>query len=218
VHPGWIGLAQIDAFRAANPRDALRARLGIASGRQLVINVGTVCERKGQHLFARAVAQLWRMAPALAASVDFLMVGGRDTPYDRELADFLRVLDRPNLRVVRETGDVYPYYGAADLFVCSSYEESFPRVLLEAMAFELPIASTAVHGIPEIVRADREAVLVPAGDSAALADAMQRLLAAPDTGRTLAAQARARVRAEFDSRVLLPRHAALARSIGLGNG
>lgn len=213
LNPGWIDLAAIDQFRAAQSREALRARLGFAPDRKIVINVGTVCERKGQHLFARAVDLLWQTAPELAASAVFLMIGGRDTPYDRDLGDFLAGLNRPNLRIIPETGEVYPYYGAADLFVCSSYEESFPRVVLEAMAFAVPIVSTSVHGIPEMVRADHEALLVPAGDSAAMATALQRLLASPATGRALAHQARTRVAAEFDSRVILPRHMALACSL-----
>jgi glycosyltransferase involved in cell wall biosynthesis len=213
VNPGWIDLAGIDRFRATHQRDTLRAQLGLAPGKKLVVNLGTVCDRKGQHLFARAVDLLGRTAPALAASAEFLMVGGRDTAYDRALADFLLELNRPNLRIVPETDDAYRYYGAADLFVCSSYEESFPRVVLEAMAFELPIVSTGVHGIPELVRPDVEAVLVRAGDSWALASAMQRMLQSPDTGKTLAARARARVAAEFDSRVMLPRHEALARRL-----
>lgn len=213
LNPGWIDLAGIDRFRAGHGRDELRAELGQPPDRKIVLNVGTVCERKGQHLFARAVDLLWRNAPELAAAADFVMIGGRDTPYDRELADFLAALNRPNLRVLPETDEVYRHYGAADLFVCSSYEESFPRVVLEAMAFELPIISTAVHGIPEMVRADHEALLVPPGDSAALAAALQRLLASPENGRSLAQAARARVAVEFDSRVLLPRHAAVARSL-----
>ena len=81
------------------------------------------------------------------------------------------------------------------------------------MAFAVPIVSTRVHGIPEMVRADRDAVLVPPGDSAALAEGMQRLLASPETGRALAQQARARVATEFDSQVVLPRHLALMRSL-----
>jgi glycosyltransferase involved in cell wall biosynthesis len=144
----------------------------------------------------------------------FLMIGARDTPYDRDLADFLAGLNRPNLRLVPETGEVYPYYGAADLFVCSSYEESFPRVVLEAMAFAVPIVSTEVHGIPEMVREAQEARLVPAGDSAALAAALRELLAAPAAGQALAARARERVGTEFASAVVLPRHVALARTLG----
>jgi glycosyltransferase involved in cell wall biosynthesis len=213
LNPGWIDLARIDAFRAAHRREELRARLGLSPHQRLVINVGTVCERKGQHLFARAVDLLWQTAPGLAADAVFLMIGGRDTPYDRELVDFLARLHRPNLRVLPETGDVYPYYGAADLFACSSYEESFPRVVLEAMAFGVPIVSTGVHGIPEMARAGQEALLVPPGDTVALATALQRLLASPATGRELAESARQRVAAVFDSRVVLPRHLALAREL-----
>lgn len=212
LNPGWIDLTAIDAFRAANPRKKLRAALGIAPDRRLVINVGTICERKGQHLFARAVDLLWENDPELAASADFLMIGGRHTPYDRDLARFLAQLNRPNLRALPESENVYGYYGAADLFACSSYEESFPRVVLEAMAFELPIVSTRVHGIPEMARPDREAMLVPPGDSAALAEALQRLLSSPEPGRTLARAARARID-EFALPAVLPRHMALLRAL-----
>jgi glycosyltransferase involved in cell wall biosynthesis len=214
LHPGWIDLAAIDRFRAGHTRAELRTRLGLAPDQQLVLNVGTVCERKGQHLFARAVERLWQTAPELAASAVFLMIGGRDTPYDRDLADFLAGLNRPNLRIIPESGDVYPYYGAADLFVCSSYEESFPRVVLEAMAFAVPIVSTGVHGIPEMVRDAQEARLVPPGDSAALETVLRELLAAPAAGQVLAARARERVGTEFASAVVLPRHVALARTVG----
>ncbi len=212
LNPGWIDLAAIGRFRAAHAREALRTELGLPSGRRLVVNVGSVCERKGQHVFARAVDLLWRRAPSLAASADFLMIGGRETPYDHDLANFLTGLGRANLRIVPETADVYRYYGAADLFVCSSYEESFPRVVLEAMAFELPILSTGVHGIPEMARPDREALLVSPGDTAALADGLQRLLGSPETGSSLAAAALARV-GEFDLSRVLPRHLALAREL-----
>lgn len=213
IHPGWIDLAGIDRFRATHSRETQRTQLGHASAKKLVINIGTVCDRKGQHLFARAVDLLWHHAPTLAAETEFLMVGGGDTAYDRTLAEFLVELNRPNLRIVPGTGDIYPYYCAADLFVCSSYEESFPRVILEAMAFEVPIVSTSVHGIPEMARADLEAELVPPGDSAALAAAMQRQLTSPETGRVLAQHARIRVAAEFDSKVVLPRHLDLACSL-----
>jgi glycosyltransferase involved in cell wall biosynthesis len=210
INPGWIDLAAIDRFRREHDRAGLRSRLGLGSDRVLVINVGTVCERKGQHIFARAADLLWRDHPELAARCEFLMIGGRDTAYDKSMAELLAWLDRPNLRVVAETGQPYVYYGAADLFVCSSYEESFPRVVLEAMAFQLPIVSTSVHGIPEMTRPDGEAVLVPAGHGAALAAAMARVLLDTAFSATLAERARTRVAAEYDSARLLPRHAALA--------
>ena len=213
LNPGWIDLAAIDEFRRTHQREPSRIELGRALERRLVINIGTVCDRKAQHIFARAVDLLWRNAPELAAQTDFLMVGGRATPYDYALRDFLTTLGRPNLQIIGETANVYPYYAAADLFVCSSYEESFPRVVLEAMAFALPIVSTAVHGVPEITRPEIEAVLVPPGDTAALAEAMQRQLSDPVAAQKMARAARTRVAAEFDAQILLPRHAALADKI-----
>ncbi len=213
INPGWIDLAVVDQFVAGNPRKQLRARLGVAPATRLVVNIGTVCNRKGQHIFARAVDLLWRRRPDLAGQGEFLMVGGRDSAYDRAIANLVGDLNRTNLRVVPETPAPYEYHGAADLFVCSSYEESFPRVLLEAMAFSVPIVSTNVHGIPEMARPDEEALLVPPGDSSALADAMARLLEDDKFARSLAERGRARVAANYDAALLLPRHAALAGAV-----
>jgi len=210
LNAGWIELGRLDHFRSGNPRSELRARLGLSAGTRLVVNIGSVCNRKGQHIFARAVDLLWRRQPELAAQCEFLMVGGRDTAYDRAVTALLADLNRPNLRIVAETAEPCVYYGAADLFVCSSYEESFPRVVLEAMAFSLPIVSTDVHGIPEMARPEQEAVLVPAGDSSALAVAMTRVLLDGSLAKRLGTAARARVVANYDAGRLLPQHAGLA--------
>jgi glycosyltransferase involved in cell wall biosynthesis len=212
LNPAWIDLAAIDAFRATTPRAALRAKLGLREDELLVANIGTVCERKGQHDFLRAIEWLARNDPALAARCRFLMVGGRDTPYDRELAKDLAALNRPNVQVVQETTRAFDYFGAADVFVCTSYEESFPRVVLEAMAFEVPVVSTNVHGIPYMLRAGIDAALVNPGDIAELTSALRRTLADLPAARVLAGRARARVH-EFDATVLLPQHARFTASV-----
>ena len=213
INPGWIDLDAIDRFRRENPRELLRGRLAFAPSVRLVINVGTVCDRKGQHIFVRAIDLLWRRHPGLAAQCEFLMIGGRDSPYDHAIVDLVAYFNRPNLRIIPETSEPQRYYGAADLFVCSSYEESFPRVLLEAMAFEVPIVSTDVHGIPEMTRHDREALLVPAGDSAALADAMFKTLTNVDLAKSWALAARHRVTEKYDAATLLPHHFKLASTV-----
>ena len=215
INPGWIDLAGVDRFRAENSRVELRRQLALPAATRLVVNVGTVCDRKGQHIFVRAVDLFWRRAPDLARQCEFLMVGGRHSPYDQSIAELVGCVNRPNLRIIAETPAPHRYYGAADLFVCSSYEESFPRVVLEAMAFEVPIVSTNVHGIPEMARDGRESLLVPAGDSSALADAMERMLADEKLARALAASGRARVAAHYDAALLLPRHAALASALAV---
>lgn len=211
--PGWIDVARIDTWRTQHPRESLRAHFDLSEGQLLVTNVGSICDRKGQHIFARAVDLLWRRYPELAAKTKFIMLGGGDTPFDDVLNELLGQINRSNLIVHPGTPDYFPYYAAADLFVCSTYEESSPRVILETMACQTPILSSAVHGVPEQARADLEATLIPPGDTVTLCESMAHLLTNPEIGRDLAARARARVVAEFEAGVLLQRHSALAAKV-----
>ncbi|MBE34301.1 MAG: hypothetical protein CMI16_01855 [Opitutaceae bacterium] len=211
--PGWIDVARIDTWRTEHSRDALRADFKLQDNELLVTNVGSVCDRKGQHIFARAVDLLCHRYPELAARTKFIMLGGSDTPFDEVLTELLEQIDRPNLTVHPGTPDYFPYYAAADLFVCSTYEESSPRVILETMACQTPILSSGVHGVPEQARADLEAILIKPGDTVALCEGMAHLLLNPEIGRDIAARARARVLAEFEAGVLLPRHSALAAKV-----
>jgi len=214
--PGWIDVTCIETWQAKHPREALRARFNLSPGELLVTNVGTVCDRKGQHIFVRAVDLFWRRYPALAARTHFLMLGGGATPFDAVITDLLAHAERANLVVHPATPDYFPYYAAADLFVCSTYEESSPRVILEAMACGAPILSSRVHGVPEQARSDLEATLIPPGDTVALCEGMARLLLSPSIGHALAANARVRIATEFSSAILLPRHAALACAVAAG--
>ncbi|MBX3736391.1 MAG: glycosyltransferase family 4 protein [Candidatus Didemnitutus sp.] len=213
---GWVDIAAIDAWRAAQDRAALRTQLGASPGELLVTNVGTVCDRKGQLAFARSVALFNQRHPALAARTRFVLLGGRDAPYDHFLRDILAGLALPNLVVHPETPDFLGYYFAADLTVCSSHEESSPRVVFEAMACGTPLLASDIPGISEIARHSVEATLVPPGHTPAWADALAALLSSPETMQRQARAARTRVEAEFAATRVLPRHLALARAVASG--
>lgn len=207
--PGWVDVAALDAWRSKRSRAVSRARFSLGADELLVANIGTVSDRKGQHAFVRAIDLLWRRYPALAARTRFLLLGGRDTAFDLLLGTAVQAINRPNLVIHPETTDYLDYYQAADVFACSSYEESSPRVVFEAMAMGTPILASAVHGIPELVRPDLEALLVPAGDTVAWCEALAKLLVSSTTRQDLAARARARVVSEFEAGAVLPRHLAL---------
>jgi glycosyltransferase involved in cell wall biosynthesis len=213
--PSWIDVARIDAFAAAHPdRAALRRKHRLDPAATLFVNIGSVCERKGQHVFLRAAAALREeLATTFAGRrIEFVMVGARPGPYLEALRQEAQVHGLTNVRFLGETGEIFDFYRLADIFVCTSFEESFPRVLLESAAFGLPIVSTNVNGIAEMLRPD-EALLVPPGDRdqlvAALRTALTELLAGD---RARAVRARTGVVARYGEQHAFPPHVALARA------
>ena len=120
-----------------------------------------------------------------------------------------------NLTLVPETREAYDFFLLADLFVCTSYEESFPRVVMEAMAFRTPIVTTDVHGIPEMVRQRAEAYLVKPGEVEGLSRMMRTCLAKERSGKSLTPTAYSKVLRAYDHRKVLPQHVALAREVVL---
>ncbi|MFO1323152.1 MAG: glycosyltransferase [Burkholderiales bacterium] len=160
----------------ARPRDACREQLAIAPNDVVLLVLGTVCARKGQHDLVQAVAGL---DENLRGRLRCLIVGDRPSDYSRDLHQRVAMLP-PSLRervsVVPETGDTALYYGAADVFVCTSRVESYPRVILEAMAHGLPIVTTPVFGIREQVKNGVNGVFYEPGDIAALRIAIARLV------------------------------------------
>ncbi len=78
--------------------------------------------------------------------------------------------------------------------------DGIPTVLVEAMAMEIPVVSTSVSGIPELVEPDRSGLLVEPGDPDALAGALRPLLREPARRSRLGAEGRRKVEREFDLR------------------
>ena len=78
----------------------------------------------------------------------------------------------------------------ADCFAMSSNYEGVPKALLEAMASALPIISTRVGGIPEIVRHEESALFAERGDEAGLAECFNRLINDPALASQLGLAAR----------------------------
>jgi N-acetyl-alpha-D-glucosaminyl L-malate synthase BshA len=116
--------------------------------------------------------------------------------------------------IVREkVTDIEDYLQVADIGLFTSETESFCLSILEAMCFGCPSVSTRVGGIPEVVEDNQSSLLIPFGDVAALAGALESLIddkiRRSDLGR--AAQARARER--FSAEVIVPRYEALYRRL-----
>jgi glycosyltransferase involved in cell wall biosynthesis len=92
-----------------------------------------------------------------------------------------------------ERRDVTPILKNLDVGALSSDWEGMPLFVLECMTTRTPVVATNVGGLPEVVEHDRTGLLVPPRDSAALAEAISRILADPALGRRLAAAAAERM-------------------------
>jgi glycosyltransferase involved in cell wall biosynthesis len=213
--PSWVEASRVDAYAAETDPAALRAKHGFDADEVLVINIGSVCERKGQHVFIQAVAllkaELAHTYPG--KKIRFVMVGARAGLYLETLREEIRRLGLEDItRFIGETGNIFDFYALADVFVCSSFEESFPRVILESAAFRRLIVTTNVNGIAEMIGPE-EAWLVPPGERYRMAEAVKLALAAHFANdRSRAERARAVVTQKYRESRSLPQHAALAQA------
>ena len=136
----------------------------------------------------------------------FRSVAGRDgnasPDIQSALAEHPAAANRTRLLGHRD--DVGDLLAAADLFVMPSKYEGTAGAALEAMAMSLPIVVTDVEGLRGVLAHDRNAVLVPVGDRAALADAILRLIDDPVHAHEIARRAKA----DFDDRFRLDRSVA----------
>jgi len=105
---------------------------------------------------------------------------------------------------------------AADIFVLPSYNEGLPISLLEAMSWGVPVISTTVGGIPELIRDGTDGYLIEAGDVPALARRLAELAGDPDLRRRMGRAGREQVAESFSREAVLPRLEQLYADISRG--
>lgn len=108
-------------------------------------------------------------------------------------------------------------YQSADVFVLPTFADCFSNASIEAMACGLPVLTTPVGGIPDIVEQEATGYLLPVGDGRALGAAVVRLLEDPALARALGAGGRERAVRLFHSRRNAARIVDLARTIAAGS-
>ncbi len=185
---------------------AVRRELGLKEGEALLLHLSNLRPVKRIDLLLDAVA---RVCPRRAFKL-LILAGGDFTPF----VDHVRRLGIADRVIVRQrVNEIEDYLQAADLNVVTSESESFCLSLLEAMFFGCASVTTAVGGIPEVVDDNETGVLVPPGDSDAIARAIERMLV-DHAGRAAIGQAaRARAHARFCPDVIVPQYEALYRRV-----
>jgi colanic acid/amylovoran biosynthesis glycosyltransferase len=186
------------AERARSPRDEPQ-----------ILCVGRLVNLKGQSLLIAACAELVRQG----RPVQLTLVG--EGPKRTELeaqAGSLGLGDRVRFTGAVGQDDIRALYSSADVFCLPSFAEGLPVVLMEAMASGVPVVSTRIMGIPELVEDGENGLLVAPGEVDPLAEALSRLLDDREFASRLAARGRERVLAEFDVNASARRLAAVFES------
>ncbi len=160
--------------------------------------VGRITPIKGHIHLLRALPELVKKFPDLL----LLVAGG--APVDRrhhleELEAYVANNGlRNNVRFLGNIVDVPEVMKKLDVLIMpSTGEEGFGRVICEAGAVGVPVVATAVGGVTEIIETEKSGLLIEAGDSKSLADAVCRLLDSPELSEKCAANLRKRVEQDF---------------------
>ncbi len=196
----------LERFAPAEDRRALRRDLGLPVEAPIVGAIARHTEEKRLDRFIEAARLIAQQRP----DAQFLTAGAGPTlGRVRELAEGYGL----NVRFLGHRSDVPRVLAALDVFVITSETEGLPVAAVEAMAVQLPVVSTIVGGVAEIVRDGVDGVLVPPGDVEGVARGVVTLLGDAPLRLSMARQARERVRALVDLRSIVTQHEDLYREL-----
>ena len=176
-----------DRFRPVSREESerLREKHGFGAGEFILVYPAELNGNKNQGLLIEAAALLKNRIPEL--KLVFAGEGAMEEPY-RKKAESLGVSD-----IVRFYGfcrDIHELIQLADLSVASSIREGLGMNLLEGMAAEKPAVAADNRGHREIIEDGVNGFLVPAGDSAAFADRIEKLYRSPGLRKAMGQEGR----------------------------
>jgi len=155
-------------------RQPIRKSLGLPEDAFLVGAAGRLSVEKGHLYLLRAIPALIRHIPKL--QVLLLGEGAERKRFEHEVAQLGL---QHCVRLIGFVDDVRPWIQACDVLVNPSLSEGVPNVVLEAMALGTPVVATSVGGVPDLLQDLSSGLIVPSGNSVALANAIHIVFASP---------------------------------------
>jgi len=195
-------------FGPALERDAARRALGLPQEGFVVGWVGRLSGEKGPDVLLEGLPHLNDLPLTvcmIGSGVEYSALVAR--------AAALGVADR--LRWLGAVPDADRVFTAFDMCVLSSRTEGTPVVLFEAMASGVPVVTTRVGGVPDVV-SDQEALLVPSDNPQRLAAAIREVFEQPSAAARRARAAQGRLGREFGVGPWLERHVEIYRLVSGG--
>lgn len=208
IHTVHYGLDPATLQVPPDARARLRAELGLPPGALLAGSVCRLIAQKGLDNALDAFGQVAAECPAAHYVVagDGSLRGALEAQAAR-----LGLADRAHFLGWR--ADAPAVLAALDVLLAPSRWEGFGLVFLEAMALGVPVISTRVSAIPEIVADGETGWLVPPGDPAAIARALRAALSDPDERRRRGEAGRARLESRFTVDAMVEHTLAVYRGV-----
>ncbi|MGD1052212.1 MAG: glycosyltransferase family 4 protein [Candidatus Dormibacteria bacterium] len=173
VVPYGVDIDSIDHYAASFDRTAARAEHDLAPDDVIVLAVGVVEARKGQGPLIQAFIEV----ASVHERAVLVVVGDHPCELSRTFHDLIdRSGVRDRVRLVPITEDIWEWYAMSDVLVTAADIESLPRTMLEAMGFGLPVLSTDVFGVPDVIDDGVNGWLFPARDWDGLLAGLHRVL------------------------------------------
>ena len=164
----------------------------------IFLSLGIVCPRKNQ---VWAVKLFKKFVRDFKPNAKLIIVGAREIrQYEKDYLDLLRaeVADDPHIEVHGVIDDPDSFYKMADCLLFTSSNEVTPLVISEAMAWGLPILSTSIGGIPEMIDDSKEGFLFPLHDDDKAVSCMRRVYCERDLCATMSSNGNDRYSRQFD--------------------
>jgi len=195
----------VDSYsRLQHDRERWRQREGFARDAVLFTCVGRLETQKNPLLLLKAFAALQQPRAHL------VLLGEGDL--QGAILEFIRRQGlETRVHLLGKRNEVAAWLAASDVFVLASSWEGNPLAVMEAMAAGLPVISTAVGGVPELVEQGSSGILVAPADDPALTQAMACLLDDPEKRKVMGTNAHARAVASFGLQRMAEGYAQLYR-------
>jgi glycosyltransferase involved in cell wall biosynthesis len=212
-----VSLTEADAphFAALHPSTLVIPNASSLSATEPAVPAAPLVLAVARHVAQKGLDLLLQAWPAVLAAVPVarLRIVG-DGPLTEALQQQARSLGvEASVEWLSPTGDIEAHYHAAAVFVLPSRYEGMPLALLEAQALGVPAVAFDCPTGPAEVLSPETGLIVPVGDSAALAAALVRLLADPALRTRMAWASMARSRSQFSPRLRDERWLALLQRV-----
>jgi len=159
-----------------------------------ILFAGTLNQRKGFRDLIRAFAMVQDIEPGWS----LILAGNGEIDEGRQLASELGVSDQVTFAGWVDGAEKEKLFRQASVFCLPSYAEGFPMAVIDAITYGIPVVTTPVGGVLDVLEAEKDILVFEPGDIQALASQLRRLITSEQLRNNLSGHALANIKDSFD--------------------